>query len=120
MGILIFRDWVTGVLLSICIIAAIFNLANSLATRLTYEDGIISKSSLLKKESIKLDEVEGILLLPTTKGKKVFVGVYTHFSKMIITFWFKDYKVLLRLVIEYCKKLSSVKIDPRIFDVLKA
>lgn len=111
--------WLYRILLSICIIAIAVGLIDSLKTSIVVDNESIRKNGLFKKQEILIKEVERILLMPTSKGKKIFVGVYGNQKKLFITFWYKDYKRLLKLLLERFKENNSVKIDPKVLEIVK-
>jgi hypothetical protein len=117
--ILLFGNWLSTILLLISLIIAIILFINGLATRLIYDNSMIQEKSLFNEKSIKLCDIQEIVLLPPSKGKKVFVGVFSKHNCINVTFWFSNYKSLLMFIVQYCKKKGTVKIDPKVFDVLK-
>lgn len=114
-----FKGVLSTTLLSLCIAVATLGLIDTVTTNLVYQKDILLKTGLFKRETIKLDEVRRIELLPNSKGKKVFVGIYTDEKKIFVTFWYREYKTLLRLILEYCKTRPGVEIDPKLLETVQ-
>lgn len=75
--------------------------------------------SLLKKISLNLKDVEHIIKQPAGKFVGTSIVVLTKYDKITITALTKNYKDLLKLVINNCKEQSNVKIDQKVNSIIK-
>jgi hypothetical protein len=80
---------------------------------------IISEEALIKKTFIKTNtimnwkEVQTIVRLANVKNS---IGVFSNNKKFIINPMIKDYKVMIRIIVEKCIGNTGVSIDPKVLN----
>lgn len=110
-GIFIINDFLTNTIFIMCIIASIVGFINSLCTSIELNEQYIVHKSLGRVTEIPIIDIESIVKMPTSKGKKIFIGVFTKGKKIYIKFWFNNYNELIAKLINKCERKSSTKID---------
>lgn len=116
--ILLFRDWFYTALFLIGIIVVIIGFIEDVTNRIIFDNTMIQEKSLFIKKSINLNDIEKVILLPNSKGKKILIGINSQDNCIIVTSWYRNYKLLLRLIVEYCKTKETIKIDPKVLDII--
>ena len=105
-------------LLLLALLAA-FNFINNLVAEYALDEKSIILKSLIKKTELNWDEIECIMKQPAGKFVKESIGIFTKDKKISITPWTKGYKLLLRLVVEEVNKRKSVKVDPKVLEIIR-
>lgn len=76
-SIIFFKNWFVIILGSLCICASILDIINKLMFNIYIDNVVITEQSIFRKKVIYFNEIERIIKLPTSKGKKyllVFTG----------------------------------------------
>ena len=98
---------------------ALFNQVNiQFFSYTSVSDKCIIQKSLIRKIIIPWNEITYIVKQPSNIIVRTSVGVIYNKKKMNITPWIKDYKELLRLIIAKCDSNNSIKIDPKVLEII--
>lgn len=116
--ILFFKNWFVIILGSLCICASIVDIINKFMFNIYIDKAAIIEQSILRKKVIYFNEIERIIKLPTSKGKKIFIGIYGTNNKIFVTFWISNYKDLIKLIVDKCSDSENIWIDPRVIQLL--
>jgi len=125
LGILLYLDKYIG--LSHIDIIPIFIVGFSLFNQINIQffsytlvcEDCLTQKSLIRKITIHWDEIEYIVKQPPNILVRTSIGVFGNKKKINITPWTKDYKDLLRIIVEKSNSNSSIKIDPLVLEKIK-
>lgn len=108
-------------ILIVASLIALYNLLRYLTTNYIVAESSLIKSSMFKTEKIDWGDIESINILPASKEDRLLVGIYGHGKNVIfVSYWIKEYKELLREIIDKCSEYSNVSIEPRLLDWIRS
>jgi hypothetical protein len=117
--ILIFKNWFAVILEALCVCASMLGILNNLMSYICIDNMVITERNIIRKKVIDWNEVEGVIKLPTSKGEKIFIGIYGSDNQIFVTFWIHNYKDLIKSIIDKCSDTKNIWIDPRVIEILE-
>lgn len=116
---LITANQIKMILLLISAFIGLLSLINKIFTYYQIDDKRLQQKSLFKTQYIDLGNILFVTMMPASKGRRVFIGVYSDSQKIFLSFWIKNYKELLKEIISRCKNNKNLKIDKSIMDIIE-
>lgn len=118
-GIYLIEQFIIRAILFVCFFGTVVLIIKLPFTHFKVSDDGISKKELFKVEILYWNEIKFLCKLPTSKGKRVFVGIYADNKKLIIPFWIKDYREIVKIAVERNDNSKS-EIHENVYDILGA
>lgn len=101
----------------LCLVASIVGIINNLVSYIKIDNNLIIEKNLFKCKKVQINEINQILLMPTSNSNKYFIGVYTKNQSMFISSWYKNNIDLITQIIKNCNS-TEVKIDFRVSEFI--
>lgn len=116
------NDLSVNIVESLCLLVLFGSLINKYHTTLTISEDKLVIKTLFKTKEFYWKDIDYIVKNPRSKGKYVSYGLYTNDDrKEAITIWIKEYKEVLKFVVEHCKLYNNnVSVDIEVIKALKA
>ncbi|WP_238918006.1 hypothetical protein [Clostridium sp. YIM B02555] len=107
-------------ILIICILLSFFGVIANLFTYYSIRETGIRLKSMIRCIDIYWVDVYKVEEQPAGRFVKFSVGIFAENKKISITPWTKNYKELLKLVVNECEKNKEIRIDPMIYNVIES
>lgn len=107
------------VIFIICIFTSIFGVINNLFTYYSIEERGIRLKSIIRCIDLDWKEINCIKQQPAGKYVSISIGLFGRDKKISITPWTKNYKELLRLIVNVCRENDNITIDPTIYKIIE-
>ncbi|AQR94255.1 hypothetical protein [Clostridium saccharoperbutylacetonicum] len=107
-------------ILIICILSSFIGVIVNLFTYYDIRKTGIRLKSMIRCIDIYWVDVYKVEEQPAGRFVKFSVGIFAKNKKISITPWTKNYKELLKLVVNECEKNKEVRIDSMIYSIIES